>query len=196
MSVSKIYPMIENYIYLYHTNTLIIVPEYADSLNDTMNVQFSPATPLSRPAPIYSYESSGPRSLQVGFKLHRDMMNEINRDNPKIPATSLIGEDYVDLMIRQIQGAALPSYAVAKKMVCPPMVAVRLGDDVFIKGVVVGAVSVSYEYPILNNGKYACVTMGFAVNETDPYDAETAMQYGSFRGLSTSLERRIMGAVL
>ena len=124
------------------------------------------------------------------------MMNEINRDNPKIPATSLIQEDYVDLMVKQIQAAALPAYAVAQKMVNPPMVAIRLGNDIFIKGVVNGAVSVSYEYPILSNGKYACVTMGFTVNETDPYDAYTAMQYGSFRGLSTSLERRIMKAYL
>ena len=196
MGVSPIYPMIENYIYLYHTDTLIIVPEYADSLNDTMNVNFSSSTPLSRSAPIFSYENSGPRSLQVGFKLHRDMMNELNRDNPKIPATSLIGEDYVDLMIRQIQGAALPAYAVSQKMVNPPIVAVRIGNEIFIKGVVSGGVSVSYEYPILSNGKYACVTMGFTVNEVDPYDAQTAMQYGSFRGLSTSLERRIMKAYL
>ena len=196
MSVSKVYQMIENYIYLYHTDTLIIVPEYADSINDSMSVQFTSSTPLSRSAPIYSYESSGPRSLQVSFKLHRDMMNQLNRDNPKIPATNLIGEDYVDLMIRQIQGAALPAYAVSQKMVNPPMVAVRLGDDIFIKGVVNGAVSVSYEYPILSNGKYACVMMGFTINEVDPYDAHTAMQYGSFRGLSTTLERRIMEAYL
>ena len=196
MSVNKVYPMIENYIYLYHTDTLIIVPEYADSVNDSMGVHFSSSTPLSRSAPIYSYENSGPRSMQLGFKLHRDMMNEINRDNPKLPATGLIQEDYVDLMIRQIQAAALPAYAVAQKMVNPPVIAVRLGNDIFIKGVVNGNVSVSYSYPILSNGKYACVTMGFTVDEIDPYDAYTAMQYGSFRGLSTSLERRIMKAYL
>ena len=73
------YQMIDNYIYLYHTDTLIIVPAYsADSISDTMQVNFTSTQPLSRSAPIYSYTGSGPRSLQVSFKLHRDMMDEIN----------------------------------------------------------------------------------------------------------------------
>ena len=95
-----------------------------------------------------------------------------------------------------MQAAAVPAYNSSQKLVDPPQVAVRFGTDFFIKGVVNGNVSVSYSYPILSNGKYACVTMGFTVDEIDPYDAYTAMQYGSFRGLSTSLERRIMKAYL
>ena len=187
------YQMIDNYIYLYHTDTLIIVPEYsADSINDTMSVSFSSTTPLSRSAPVFSYAGSGPRSLQVSFKLHRDMMQQINVQNTKTKVN--IGEDYVDRMIKEVQAAALPAYAVSQKMVNPPIVAVRLGDDVFIKGVVSGGVSVSYESPILSNGKYACVAIGFSIQEIDPYDAETVQKYGSFRGLSTSLERRVWKA--
>lgn len=187
------YQMIDNYIYLYHTDTLIIVPEYsADSINDTMTVNFTSTAPLSRSAPIFSYTGSGPRSLQVSFKLHRDMMQQINVKNTKTKVD--IGDDYVDLMIKQIQAAALPAYAVSQKMVNPPVVALRLGDDIFIKGVVSGAVSVSYETPILSNGKYANVMIGFAIQEIDPYDADTALKYGSFRGLSTSLERRVWKA--
>lgn len=187
------YEMIDNYIYLYHTDTLIIVPEYsAESISDSMPVNFASTSPLARSAPIFSYTGSGPRSLQVTFKLHRDMMKQINAKNTKTKVE--IGDDYVDLMIRQIQAAALPAYAVSQKMVNPPIIAVRLGDDIFIKGVVSGAVTVSYESPILSNGKYANVMIGFTVQEIDPYDASDALKYGSFRGLSTSLERRVWKA--
>lgn len=188
------YQMIDNYIYLYHTDTLIIVPQYsANSISDTMSVSFQPNNPLSRSAPIYSYSGSGPRSLQVSFQLHRDMMEQINVKNTKTQVE--IGEDYVDLMIKQVQAAALPAYSVSQKMVNPPIVALRLGDDIFIKGVISGGVTVSYDTPILANGKYASVGIGFTINEIDPYDAESAMKYGSFRGLSTSLERRIWKVV-
>ena len=64
-------------------------------------------------------------------------------------------------------------------------------NDIFIKGVINGTVGVTYNYPILKNGKYASVSISFAVSEIDPYDATDVMQTGSFRGLSTSLERRI-----
>ena len=184
------YEMIDNYIYLYHTDTLILVPEYsADSINDTMNVEYASTTPLSRSAPVYSYSHSGPRSLQVSFKLHRDMMSQINLKNTKTKVNA--GEDYVDRMIKEVQAAALPAYAVSQKMVNPPVVALRLSNEIFIKGVVSGGVSVSYERPILTNGKYACVSIGFSIQEIDPYDAQDAIKYGSFRGLSTTLERRI-----
>ena len=66
-----------------------------------------------------------------------------------------------------------------------------MSNDIFIKGVISGAVSITYNYPILKNGKYASVTIAFSVSEIDPYDATDVMKTGSFRGLSTSLERRI-----
>ena len=195
------YQMIDNYIYLYHTDTLIIVPAYsADSISDTMQVNFTPSQPLSRSAPIYSYTGSGPRSLQVSFKLHRDMMDEINLKNTKTVLKNELDGDYVDKMIKEVQAAALPSYAASQKMVNPPIVALRLGDEIFIKGVVSGGVTVSYEPPILapkyegGPSRYASVGIGFTINEIDPYDATDVIKYGSFRGLSTSLERRIYGA--
>ena len=76
-------------------------------------------------------------------------------------------------------------------MVDPPMVAVRFGNDIYIKGVVTGSVSVDYSPPILETNKYAVVTIGFEVSEVDPYDASMVAQAGSFRGLDKSLERRL-----
>lgn len=188
----RIFTMVDNYIYLYHTDTLIVVPGYADSITDTMEAHFSPSDLLARSAPIFSYQNSGPRSIDVKFDLHRDMMQQINYgvSNAKVNLT----DDYVDIMIREIQAIVLPSYNTAEKMVNPPMVAVRLGNDVFIKGIVRN-VGVTYNYPIDRNGRYTLINIAFSVTEVDPYDAETVMQQGSFRGLSTSLERKIWGSM-
>ena len=80
----KISQMIDNYIYLYHVSnasgkqgTVIVMPSYADSVTDTMSVNYATETPLARSAPIYSFTSSGPRVVQVSFQLHRDMMKQI-----------------------------------------------------------------------------------------------------------------------
>lgn len=102
-----------------------------------------------------------------------------------------IGDDYADTIIKCLQAAALPRYAVQNKMVDPPMVAVRFGNDIFIKGVVNGGVTVTYDLPMLSNGKYATIEIQFTVSEVDPYDAETVIQTGSLRGLSRTLERSL-----
>ena len=185
--------LIENYVYLYHTDTLILIPSYPQQINDNMNVSYQSTTPLARTAPMYSYSGSGPRTLQITLNLHRDMMNNLNYKNSKINLD--IGDDYVDTMIKQLQAAALPEYSMKDKMINPPIVAVRFGDDIFCKGVVSGGVSLSYSIPIIEdkygNSKYAIVNVTFTLNEIEPYDATTVMQAGSFRGLDTTLERNI-----
>ncbi len=182
--------MIDNYIYLYHVDTFIILPSFADSVTDQLQANFDSTTPLSRSAPIYSYMNSGPRSMQVSFTFHRDMLNDINIG--KSNALLQLGTDYVDTLIKQIQAAVLPTYESASSMVNPPIVALRLGNDIFIKGVINGGLSVTYHYPILSNGKYAYVDISFNISEIDPYDAYTVMKTGSYRGLSTTLERKIL----
>jgi len=186
-----IYNMIENYLYLYHIDKFIILPSYPQSIQDTTEVTFNPTTPLSRSAPIYSYSHSGPRSMQINLDLHRDMFNQINWENSKFADSIQMGDDYVDTLIKYLQAAALPTYNSGNKMVDPPMVALRFGNEIFIKGVIIGAVGVTYNVPILSNGKYASIQINFTVNEVDPYDAQQVAKIGSFRGLNTSLERRI-----
>ena len=102
-----------------------------------------------------------------------------------------ITDDYVDVMIKLLQSIAVPTYQTHDKLVNPPMIALRLGNDIFIKGIVNGGITVNYKSPILDNGKYALVDISFQVSEVDPYDATTIAEQGSFRGLSTSLERQI-----
>ena len=186
-----IYNMVENYLYLYHIDKFIILPSYPESIQDNSEIVYNPATPLARSAPIYSYSHSGPRSMQITLQLHRDMFNQINWQNSSFADSIEMGDDYVDTLIKYLEAAALPAYAAAEKMVDPPIVALRFGQDIFIKGVIIGSVGVTYSLPILENDKYAQIQINFAVNEIDPYDAQQVAKIGSFRGLNTSLERKI-----
>lgn len=190
--LSKIFNMIDNYIYLYHTDTFIVIPAYPENFTDSMSVEFNNETPLMRSAPIVSYSNSGPRQIRVSLQMHREMMYQINYgvSNAKVE----LHDDYVDELIKQIQAAVLPKYSASSKMVDPPLVAIRFGNEIFCKGVITGSVDVSYDVPVLQNGKYASVGLEFTVQEVDPYDAETVLQVGSYRGLDTSLERKIWKA--
>lgn len=187
----KVHPMIDNYIYLYHTDTLIALPTYPETITDAMSTTFNQATPLSRSAPIYSYSYSGPRSFSVTLQLHRDLMNSINVSSSNLNIEDLSRDDYVDILIKQIQAIALPRYAATEKMVNPPMIAVRFGNDIFCKGVVTGGVTITYSGPILRTDKYAQVNVDFSISEVDPYDADSVMNVGSYRGINQDLERRI-----
>lgn len=188
---------IDNYIYLYHTKTLISLQTFPANINDNLSVNFSNYTPLTRTAPIYSYISSGPRQMQIDLKLHRDMFGEIRTYDSNLNivqnlnSLTNMNDDYIDTIIREIQAAALPKYNSSEKMVDPPIVAIRFGDDIFCKGVVTSSVGVSYSGPILETNKYACVDISFQISEIDPYDADTIMQFGGFRGFSTDLERNV-----
>lgn len=187
----------ECYIFLHHVKNikgtngvLILLPSYADSVNDSISISFAQSTPLSRSAPIYSYQNSGPRTIQVHFDLHRDMMWQLNYKQSNLPISEEDGDDYVDIMAREIQAAALPAYSTTGKMVNPPLVSLRLGNDIFIKGVINGNVGVTYSYPILASKKYAGVAIDFGILEVAPYSADDVMRYGSFRGLSMDLGDR------
>lgn len=184
-------PVIENYVYLHHTDTLVVIPAWPESITDTMNANYSETSVLARSAPIYSYVNSGPRAFTISVQLHRDMMNGVNATQSNLKITNLEDSDYVDQLVARLQSVALPRYAASEKMVNPPLVSVRFGNDLFCKGVVNGSVSVSYSGPILRGDKYALVTVEFSMSEVDPYDADTVMKVGGFRGLSTDLERRI-----
>ena len=190
----KHFNMIDNYIYIYHTDTLLALPLYPDSIQDTMTTNYSSSHPMLRSAPIFSYSTSGPRSLQVELPLHRDMMNAINIETSALFSSKLdmlAEEDYVDRMINELQAAALPRYAASEKMVNPPLVAVRFGNSIFCKGVVSEGVTATHSGPILKTDKYALVTVTFTLSEVDPYDADIVAIEGGFRGIRTSLESRL-----
>ena len=122
----KIFPIFENYIYMYHTNTFIVLPIYPETLSESLGVTFASTTPLTRTAPIYSYSNSGPRSISFQFKLHRDLMKQVNYGVSNTIVD--LGDDYVDTLIKQIQAISLPAYNAASSVVSPPIIAIRIGN--------------------------------------------------------------------
>lgn len=121
-------------------------------------------------------------------------MYQVNyqRSNVDLQKTSMnITDDYVDVLIKQLQAASVPKYSAAQKMVDPPIVAIRFGNDIFCKGVIPGGITLTYNLPILKNNKYASVDVSFNIQEMDPFGAEEIMQQGSFRGINRTLERRL-----
>ena len=99
------------------------------------------------------------------------------------------GEDYVDNLLRALQAIALPRYNLQNKAIEPPLVAIRISNEIFIKGVVTNGISVTYEKPILSNGKYASIKVSITVTEVDPYDATEVFKNGGFRGVVKSLRK-------
>lgn len=189
MAQNRSVNLIENYIYLYHIDKFVILPTYPESIQDSLSSSFNTTNIMSRTAPIFSYQYSGPRTIQVSLKLHRDMMQQINYGQSNLNVE--IGDDYVDTMVAQLQAIALPKYSASDKMVNPPMVALRFGNQVFIKGVVIGGITTQYQLPLQADGKYAVVNVSFAISEIDPYDAETVINRGEIRGLARTLERNL-----
>lgn len=187
--VSKYLSLIDNYIYLYHLDTYVVIPTYPDTIMDSMTSTFKSQSALSRSAPIFSYSDSGPRTVRISLDLHRDMLNNVNYQKSNLKVE--LGDDYVDTLIKQLQSIAVPKYVASAKSVLPPMVAVRFGNEIFIKGIVTGSIDITYTKPILDNNKYALVTVGFTVSEIDPYDAESIKEQGSFRGMTRTFKSGI-----
>lgn len=150
-----------------------------------MESTFTDTNALGRSAPVYTFSNAGPRTVQINIPLHRDIMDEENYNVSNVELSA--GEDYVESLIRALQSIAVPKYNLTNKAVEPPLVAVRLGEEIFIKGVVTSAIGIEYKKPILSNGKYACIELSITISEVDPYDATTVFQNGSFRGVVNTM---------
>lgn len=190
MGSIQYYTLPDNYIYISHLGEdgeYLILPSYPESIQDQMTSTFAQESALSRSAPIFTYSNSGPRQMQITLDLHRDLMQDVNLNSSNIKLEP--GQDYVDVLIKKLQSISVPKYNLTNKAVEPPTVAIRLGEEIFIRGIVNGAITVTYEKPILSNNKYAKVSVSFIVYETDPYDATSVAKNGSFRGLVKGMRK-------
>jgi hypothetical protein len=181
--LSRILP--DCYLYISHLDEgyqYWQLPGYPEKVTDQMQSTFQENSALGRSAPVYTFSNAGPRSININLSFHRDMFDEMPSNVPLQD-----GEDKAESFIHAIQAIAVPKYNLSNKAIEPPLVAIRLGREVFIKGIVSGGVSVTYGKPILANEKYAIVEIGFTVSEVDPYDASTVFKNGSFRGLTATL---------
>ena len=68
---------VTNYIYLYHTDKFIIIPEYPESITDNMTLTFNQTQALSRSAPVFTYAYSGPRSVTFNLLIGYSPFNVI-----------------------------------------------------------------------------------------------------------------------
>lgn len=186
--VKKLIDIDENYIYISHLGDNLKfwrLPTSPESISDRMSSQFTPTNALGRTAPVYTYSNSGPRVVQIDLELHRDMMDDVNMgwSNSELGT----GEDYIDNLIRALQSISVPKINLTNKLVEPPLCAIRLSNQIFIKGVVTGDIGLTYKLPLLSNGKYAQVRLSLVISEIDPYDATEVYKNGSFRGVVNSL---------
>jgi hypothetical protein len=180
----------DNYIYISHLDEKFQfwkLPTWPDTVADTMTTNFQSTNALGRTAPVYTFSNAGPRTVQISIPLHRDIMDEVNIGISNV----FLGEDedYVDNLLKALQSIAVPKYNLQNKAVEPPLVAIRLSNEIFIKGVVTGSIGLTYSKPILSNGKYARVELSITVSEVDPYDATSVFKNGGFRGVVQSLKK-------
>ena len=178
-----------NYIYISHLDEdaqFWLLPNTPDSISDTMQSTFNSQNALGRSAPVYTYSNSGPRTVQINIKLHRDMLDSINVGVSN--ANVDIGRDYMDTLIRALQAIALPKYNVNNKAIEPPLLAIRIENQIFVKGVLTGEIGLSYGLPIQSDGKYATVSLSLSIAEVDPYDATSVYKNGGFRGAVQTLK--------
>ena len=145
-----------------------------------MQSTFVQTTALGRSAPVYTFSNAGPRTVRLEIKLHRDMMDDANAGISNVRLQD--GDDYIDSLIRALQSIAVPKYNLSNKAIEPPLVAVRLGKQLFIKGVVTSGIGITDTKPILSNDKYAQIDLSVDISEVDPYDATTVFKNGSYRG--------------
>lgn len=184
----------DNYIYISHLDEgfkFWPLPHWPDSISDTMQSTFAQTNVLGRTAPVFTYSNSGPRTVQVDIPLHRDIMEDLCTGISN--ATLGEGEEYVDNLLRALESIALPKYSENNKAIEPPLIALRLGNEVFIKGVLQGPIGITYNKPILSNGRYASLNLSLTIAEVDPYDATAVFKNGGFRGVVSSLRVREMG---
>lgn len=180
----------DNYIYISHLDEKFQfwkLPTWPDTVADTMTTNFQSTNALGRTAPVYTFSNAGPRTVQISIPLHRDIMDEVNIGISNV----FLGEDedYVDNLLKALQSIAVPKYNLQNKAVEPPLVAIRLSNEIFIKGVVTSSIGLTYSKPILSNGKYARVELSITVSEVDPYDATSVFKNGGFRGVVQSLKK-------
>lgn len=178
------------YIYISHldeNHQYWVLPCYPDEVSDNMASTFAETSALGRSAPVFTFSSSGPRSVQITLRFHRDMFEEEAYTNV-VPKDH---EDRAESFIHALQAISVPKYNLSNKAIEPPLVAVRLGSEVFIKGVVTSGINVTYSKPILSNEKYAGIQISFTIAEVDPYDASSVYKNGSFRGLTATMRSKM-----
>lgn len=179
-----------NYIYISHLDKdaqYWWLPCCPEKITDSMESSFQPTSALGRSAPVYTYSNSGPRTVSIDLKFRIDMLDEVNAGNPAMAALRP-GEYLIDGLVRALQAISVPKYNASNKAIEPPLVALRLSNEVFIKGIVTSPIQLTYELPIIYGDRYSQVQLSLTITEVDPYDSTAVYTNGSFRGVVRTLK--------
>ena len=135
---SRILP--DCYLYISHLDQNYqywMLPGYPEEVTDDMQTNFQANSALGRSAPVYTFSNAGPRSVNIRLTFHRDMFEDINQFlYPNGSDKFSDSDDMAERFIHALQAIAVPKYNLSNKAIEPPLVAIRLGREVFIKGIV------------------------------------------------------------
>lgn len=164
----------------------IDLPMTPAQINDNNSANFSQQTILSRSAPVYSYISTGPRTITWSMKLHREMMDDMDYSSYNVGTGSYKSLNTIksergslEVLTECLQLVVVPTYTNST-MVIPPKVTIKI-ENLKITGIV-RSIQSTWELPIVNN-KYMVVTHNLSVEEIDPYDSSSILRLGGYRGL-------------
>ena len=121
-----------------------VFPCYPESYSDSHQASFGSQTPLGRSEPFQIYQNSGPRTVNVSFRMDREMTH-----------TTPIGE-----IVGIVQAACYP---VSQNATITPRCTLVLGANCSITGVI-SNVSTNWSDTIIAN-QYMIVTLDFSVTE-------------------------------
>jgi hypothetical protein len=183
-----------NVLYISHLDKKYqywVLPSTPTTITDTMTSNFQETNALGRSAPVLTYSNSGPRRVHINLSFRIDDFAEKNA-NKKYDSRACcrpgVGEYEHDGFLHALQSVSLPKYDMSNKAIEPPLVALRLSNEVFIKGVITSDINVTYGLPIIYGNRYASVEVDFTITEVDPYDAAAVFTNGSFRGVVKTLK--------
>ena len=132
-------------------------PGYPESFSDTRQSNFTSQNPLGRSEPFQIYQNSGPRTVSVTFKMHREMLDDSRTAGMSNPP----GEGKIDLLVTALQASTYPLGYMSH---IPPKVRLVIGNSCDITGVISGTVSTDWSDTIID-GRYQMVSVSFSVTE-------------------------------
>lgn len=132
-----------------------VFPCFPEEVSESVSSSYNSEIPLGRQEPFYVYENSGPRTVNVSFRMHREMFPTITG---------------LDSLINLIEsGVYSSSNGVPAKRVF-----LKIGGQISISGIINGQVSVTWSETLnaipsvfggWSNAHYNIATVSFSVSE-------------------------------
>ena len=172
----------EGACYIKVDKVIYIFPCYPESFSDTRQSHFSGSqNPLGRSEPFQIYENSGPRTVSVTFKMHREMFNDDNMAD---------GENLVDRVVAGVQSA---TYPLGYGDHIPPKVTLVIGNACQIEGIIADQVSANWSDTIIDH-RYQMVELSFTVTEVtgNPKTLGTSTLYDIAGYTKGSMRNRVL----